>query len=48
MMAMIIQTRKLLDFSGLIEYRAGEYFALPSVELMVKETRKEVHGIAEA
>jgi hypothetical protein len=45
---MIIQALKLLDFSGLLEFRAGEYFTLPSVDLTVKGTMKEVHGVAEA
>jgi hypothetical protein len=45
---MIIQALKLLDFSGLLEYRPGEYFILPSVDLTVNGTRKEVRGIAEA
>jgi hypothetical protein len=46
--AMIIQALKMLDFSGLLEYRAGEYFTLPTGNLKVKGTMKEVHGIAEA
>ena len=41
-------TQKLLDFSGLMEYRAGEYITLPSVDLTVKGIRNEVHGFAEA
>jgi hypothetical protein len=31
--AMIVPALKLLDFSGLLEYRAGEYFSLPSLDL---------------
>ena len=49
---MIIPALKLLDFSGLLEYRAeyraGAYFTLPSADLTVKGTMKEVYGFAEA
>ena len=40
--------KKLLDFSGLMEFRVGEYITVPSVNLTVKGTRNEVHGFAEA
>jgi hypothetical protein len=30
---MIVPALKLLDFSGLLEYRSGEFFTLPSLDL---------------
>ena len=45
---MNVLAKKLLDFSGLLEYRVGEDIPLPSIHPTVKRAIKEVHGIAEA
>ncbi|MDD1671516.1 MAG: hypothetical protein LUO82_00755 [Methanomicrobiales archaeon] len=40
------QAMKLLDFTGMIEYRVGEYYSLPSTTLIVRENWEEVRGNA--
>jgi hypothetical protein len=45
---MFTQAPKLLDLSALLDYREDKYPILPSLDLVVKGTKSEVRGIAEA